>query len=496
LQYRPVTFLFALCTFISIIFLWQATSQELAPAEDDGAVALTGDGPLYANLEYLQRYTSKVEDIMKSIQERASNIIIDGAAGPNNFFGLILLKPWDQRERNSSEVKQHVMVELSKITGLRAFAFSIPSIPGTSSRSNMDLEFVITTLASEEVLYQVAEKVRAKMLQSRLFVYVNNELKFNKPELVLNIQRDKAAELGISMEQIGSALGILLNESESTWFSREERSYKVILQADRPFRYNPEELNDYYVRTDTDKLIPLSTFVSMEVLTKPNQLSQYQQLNAANLGAMLAPGVKLNKAMELLEKLVKEELPSGFQIDFQGQARRYMEEGNTWWFTLGLALLLIYLVLAAQFESFRDPLIVLMAVPLSICGAMIPLALGLASLNLFTKIGLVTLIGLISKHGILIVDFANRLQKEEGINKTEAVIKASAVRLRPILMTSAAIIFGVVPLLVASGAGAASRFNIGLVITSGMFLGTLFTLFVVPAFYSLLAQNHNIDNPE
>ncbi len=313
---------------------------------------------------------------------------------------------------------------------------------------------------------------------------MSKTLKFTRPEVLVNINRAKAARLGVSIRSIGDTLAIMLGEAEVNRFTMEGRSYKVIPQASPDFRLTRTELEKYYVRTDSGDLIPLATLVSLDQRVEPNDLSQYQQLHSTNIQGMMMPPNSLGTGLNFLSKTLDEVAPAGFRAGYEGEARRFIQERSSFALLFGLSLTIIFLVLAAQFNSFRDPLVVLIAVPMSIFGAVVTLALGAATLNIYTQIGLLTLIGLISKHGILIVDFANDLVGK-GKSRHEAVLESASLRLRPILMTTAATVIGVVPLLVASGAGANSRFSIGLMIAAGMFVGTLFTLFVVPAFYLL-----------
>jgi multidrug efflux pump len=292
--------------------------------------------------------------------------------------------------------------------------------------------------------------------------------------------------MGVSMQDLGGTLATLLGESEINRFTLEGRSYKVIAQVERPFRDNPDWLNNYYVKNAQGESLPLSTLIKVSDRARPRQLNQFQQLNAVTISGF--PTVSMGEAIETVRQIAREEAPVGFAFDYAGASRQFVQEGSALWVTFGLALAIIFLVLAAQFESFRDPLVILVTVPLSICGALIPLFLGWSSMNIYTQVGLVTLIGLISKHGILIVEFANQLRREQGLSPRDAVEQAASIRLRPVLMTTAAMVFGMVPLILATGAGAVSRFDIGTVIATGMSIGTLFTLFVLPCVYTLLAK--------
>lgn len=303
---------------------------------------------------------------------------------------------------------------------------------------------------------------------------------------MVDIDREKAAQMGVSMQDLGVALASLLGEGEINRFTIDGRSYKVIAQVERPYRDNPGWLGSYYVKSRNGQLVALSTLIETHERARPRQLNQFQQLNSAIISGF--PIVSMGEAIETVQQIAREEAPRGFAVDYAGASRQYVQEGSALLVTFGLALAIIFLVLAAQFESFRDPLVIMVTVPLSICGALIPLFLGVSSLNIYTQVGLVTLIGLISKHGILIVEFANQLRHEQGLERREAIEQAAAIRLRPVLMTTAAMVLGVIPLILATGAGAVSRFDIGIVIATGMSVGTLFTLFVLPCIYTLVAR--------
>jgi hydrophobe/amphiphile efflux-1 (HAE1) family protein len=485
LDNRAAVFVFAGAVLVSIVFLYRAIPQELAPLEDTGEVYIVGRGPFGSTIEHTVAYSTQTAGILRSVPEHYRHFLVSGAMGQNTFFGMILLKPWAERSRSAMEVQQDLVAQLEKVTGMRINAFNFPSIPGASA--DLPVKFVISSTGSYELVYQVAEEIEAKARQSGLFVYVESELNFGKPELRLKIDRDKAARLGIDAAQIGQTLSTFLGGVEAARFSLDARSYEVIFQVEQVDRFTPETLDTYYVRAAAGELVPLSAVVTRTRGNRPEALKEFQQLNSATIGAMLRPGASLGEGVRWFEDNARPMLPAGFAADFLGQSRQFIEEGSVLVLTFAFSFVLIFLVLAAQFESFSDPLTVLVSVPLSVCGALVPLALGLATMNIYTQIGLLTLIGLISKHGILIVDFANRL-RQEGRSLREAVIESAAVRLRPIMMTTAAMVFGVLPLLFASGAGAQARVSIGIVITFGMLVGTAFTLFVVPVIFSLVAR--------
>ncbi|UXJ53754.1 multidrug efflux RND transporter permease subunit [Pseudomonas citronellolis] len=484
LDNRPVVLVFGALVLAIIPLLLVFTHKELAPEEDQGIVFLMANAPQTANLDYLNKYTSEYERIFRTFPEYYSAFQINGYNGVQSGIGGMLLKPWDERERSQMELLHAVQAELDKIPGLQIFGFNLPSLPGTGE--GLPFQFVINTASDYESLLQVAERVKKRAEESGKFAFLDLDLAFDKPELVVDIDRAKAAQMGVSMQDLGITLASLLGEGEINRFTIDGRSYKVIAQVERRFRENPEWLGSYYVKNGRGELLPLSTVVTLHERARPRQLNQFQQLNSAIVSGV--PLVSMGDAIDTVKQIAEQESPRGFAFDYAGASRQFVQEGNALLLTFGLALAVIFLVLAAQFESFRDPLVIMVTVPLSICGALVPLFLGLSSLNIYTQVGLVTLIGLISKHGILIVEFANQLRHERGLGVREAVEEAAAIRLRPVLMTTAAMVLGVIPLLLATGAGAVSRFDIGVVIATGMTVGTLFTLFVLPCVYTLVAK--------
>ncbi|UXY54195.1 multidrug efflux RND transporter permease subunit [Pseudomonas tohonis] len=484
LNTRPVVVVFALIVMALIPVLLMMTKSELAPDEDQGIVFLMAKAPQPTNLDYLNAYTDEFVEIFKSFPEYYSSFQINGFDGVQAGIGGFLLKPWDERERTQMELLQEVQGKLDRIPGLQIFGFNLPSLPGTGE--GLPFQFVVNTPNDYESLLQVTERIKQRAEASGKFAFLNVDLAFDKPEVVVDIDRQKAAQMGVSMEDLGSTLALLLGEGEINRFTIDGRSYKVIAQVERPYRDNPDWLNNYYVKSESGAMVPLSTLITVHDTARPTKLKQFQQLNSAIIEGF--PVVSMGDAVETVAQIAREEAPRGFAFDYAGASRQYVQEGSALYVTFGLALAIIFLVLAAQFESFRDPLVILVTVPLSICGALIPLFLGISSMNIYTQVGLVTLIGLISKHGILIVEFANQLRRDKGLSAREAVEEAASIRLRPVLMTTAAMVFGMVPLILATGAGAVSRFDIGTVIATGMSIGTLFTLFVLPCVYTLLAK--------
>jgi multidrug efflux pump len=489
LDTRPVVLVFAVIVLCLIPVLLMFTRSELAPDEDQGIIFMMSASPQPTNLNYINAYTDQFTTIFREFPEYYSSFQINGFNGVQTGIGGFLLKPWDERKRTQMEILPDVQARLAQIPGLQIFGFNLPSLPGTGE--GLPFQFVINSPNDYPALLEVTERIRKRAEASGKFAFMDIDLAFDKPEVVVDVDRAKAAQMGVSMRDVGGTLATLLGEAEINRMTIEGRSYKVIAQVERPYRDNPAWLNNYYVRNKEGTLLPLSTLITVTDRARPRQLNQFQQLNSAIIQGF--PIVSMGEAIETVRQIAREEAPAGFAYDYAGASRQYVQEGQALWVTFALALAIIFLVLAAQFESFRDPLVILVTVPLSICGALIPLFLGVSSMNIYTQVGLVTLIGLISKHGILIVEFANQLRHEKGLSARMAVEEAAAIRLRPVLMTTAAMVFGMVPLILASGAGAVSRFDIGLVIATGMSVGTLFTLFVLPCVYTVLATR---DKPE
>ncbi|MEM8768355.1 MAG: efflux RND transporter permease subunit [Pseudomonadota bacterium] len=480
LEHRGAVMLFAFFIFLSLPVFYLLSQKELAPEEDSGFIFAIATPPDYGSLEYTTYFLDEMVDAWRTVPEVTHSWQVNQ---PNSVFGGLNLTPWSERERSLEEVRQEVQAKYNRISGLEVFTFASGGLPG--AESGLPVQFVISANVGYEELDRVTEEVLTKARQSGVFAFVNKDLRYSRPEVQVSIDRELAARLGISMEEIGRTLQIMLGEGETNRFSIEGRSYKVIPQADRGFRLTKEWLERYYVRTTTGSLVPLSTVVRLRKTVEPNTLKQYQQLNSAMIQGLVLPPNSLGDGLAYLEEALTEVAPLGYRVGYQGESRRFIQESQGFLLLFATSVVFIYLVLSAQFNSFRDPFIVLISVPLSIFGALVPLALGFATLNIYTQVGLLTLIGLISKHGILIVDFANK-RIDDGLAPKAAVLEAAGLRLRPILMTTFATVLGVVPLLIAFGAGANARFAIGLMIAAGMLVGTLFTLFVLPTFYLLI----------
>jgi len=489
MQTKAVVVFFALVVLGSIYFMVMMSQNELAPTEDQGILFYQGLGPQTATLDYLREHGDEVQKRMATVPGYNEDFMIIGITGPNAVFGGFKMKPWSQREVSQFEVQPKLNAELKKVTGLQTAVFPRPSLPG--SGGGLPFQFVITTGSSYEQLDQVADELQGKAMASGNFMFLQKSINFDRPIIRINVDRDRVADLGLSMQDIGQALSSMLGGGYINRFSMEGRSYQVIPQVDQQFRLDEQALNDYYIRTDTGELVPLASVVSFSHDVEPSNRTQFNQLNSLTLQGVVMPGVAAGTAMDYMETTAEEVFPQGFSFDYTGQTRQLATQGSALVVTFFLSLLVIYLVLAAQFESWRDPFIILVSVPMSVAGAMAFIVLGFATMNIYTQVGLITLIGVVSKNGILIVEFANLLQKERGLDKVQAVIEAAAIRLRPIIMTSLALIFAMVPLLIAIGPGAESRFSIGLTISAGLGIGTLFTIFVLPAFYILLARDHH-----
>jgi multidrug efflux pump len=495
LNYRPAVLLFGFVVLGSVFFLYTGSRSELAPPEDQGYLFGPLKGPQYANLDYVDAYARQFYASIATIPEIERVVNFNGQAGSlNNGMFVFHFKPWSERTRSSAQIMTELQGKAFANTGLRILIFGPSSLPG--SIGGPPVQMVISSIDGYEPIFRVMSEIKAEAYKSGLFAFIDSDLDYNTPNFKLKIDRSKANDLGITMESISNTLAAMVGENYVNRFALNGRSYEVIPQVERNERLSADELTKYYVTTTGGQQIPLSTVVSVESGTGPNALVEYNQLNSATFQAMPLPGVTEGQAVAFLEDVSKRLLPQGFKHDYLSESRQYVTEGNALVLTFGFALLVIYLVLAAQFESLRDPLVIMVSVPMSICGALIPLYFGNwlnvpgATINIYSQVGLVTLIGLISKHGILMVSFANDMQRNELVDRRTAIQHAARVRLRPILMTTAAMVLGVVPLLLASGAGAASRVSIGIVIASGMTVGTLFTLFVLPAVYTLVAQDH------
>jgi multidrug efflux pump len=488
LNYWPVTIVFGLIIFASNVPLFLTSKTELAPQEDQGVVITQSIAAPNATLQQRQLYSRQVYKIFAGHPETEHVFQLDV---PGQSIAGMVFKPWDQRVKTTTDLQSVIQQQLNDIAGVRVAAFQPPPLPGSIG---LPVQFVLTATDPFERLNDIAQQFLQEARASGMFIFLDTDLKIDNPQTSVIIDRDKTAQLGLKMSDVGASLASLLGGGYVNYFSMSGRSYKVIPQVQQRYRLNASQLLNYYIRTGDSSLVPLSTVASIQTKTVPEAINHFQQLNSATIQGVVMPGVAQGDALQYLKDLSVRLLPQGYSIDYGGLSRQYIQESGGFLVTALLAGIIIFLSLAALFESFRDPVIILMSVPTAIAGALIFVSVGVhgASLNIYTEVGLVTLGGLISKHGILIVQFANDLQRQ-GRSKRAAIEEAAAIRLRPILMTTAAMVLGVIPLITASGAGAVSRFQMGLVIASGLAIGTLFTLFVVPAVYLIVAGEHHAE---
>jgi multidrug efflux pump len=488
LRTLPVTLLFAALVIGSIYFLYNSASSELAPQEDQGFVILLPTSAPDATLQQKELFGDQMQGIMSKVPEADQSFQV---ISPTQTIAGVTLKPWEDRHRSATAIQQDLQKQLSAIAGERIVAFQPPALPGAQG---LPIQFVLKSTQPIATLYPESQKFLAEAVASGLFIFVDSDLKVDAPQQVIEIDRDKAAQLGLSMSQVGNALGGLLGGAYTNYFSLGSRSYKVISQVQQRSRLTIDQVMRYPIATINGVPVPISSIATVRQETVPETITHFQQQNSATISGVPSPGVSQAAALHALQAIAARTLPNDVVIDYAGPLRQFVQESSGFVATFALALIIIFLALSALFESFRDPLVILVSIPMSIAGALVFISLGLggASLNIYTEVGLVTLMGLISKHGILIVEVANEAQRA-GRSKLDSVIYAAGLRLRPILMTTAAMVLGVVPLITASGAGAASRFNMGLVIASGLSIGTLFTLFVLPAVYLVIAARHTTE---
>ncbi|MFT6984908.1 MAG: multidrug efflux pump [Psychromonas sp.] len=485
---RPAVILFALLVLISLPFLFNSIPAELAPKEDKGVLMMMSKAPANANLDYIQNSIGAITDEVAKQPEVHSTLAISGIPNANQAFGIAIMKPWSQRDKNPKQLATALTPMFNSVASVATTAFQMPELPGSSG--GLPVQFVITTGNSFESLVSIASDILAATQANANFVYSELDLAFDSATMNIKIDRDKAGAYGVTMQDIGITLGTLLSDGYLNRIDLYGRSYEVIAQVERKYRLSPDKLGNFYVRAKNGDMLPLSSLITIDVTAEPRSLPHFNQLNSATIGAVLAPGVAMGDAIDFFEDLATTKLPQGYRHDYLGEARQFVSEGGALYMTFIFAILIIFLVLASQFESIRDPLVILMTVPLAISGALVAMAWGAATMNIYTQVGLITLVGLITKHGILIAEVAKEEQLHHGLNRIDAVKKAATVRLRPILMTTAAMVAGLIPLLFASGAGAVSRFGIGIVIVAGLSIGTLFTLFILPVIYSFIASSH------
>jgi len=492
LETWPVMVVLGGLMLVGVLYLFATSKAELAPQEDQGIVLGQILGAPNATAQQMGVYADQVFNLSRQLPEYDQMFQLTGMPTTNQGIGGVLFKPWDQRERSAPELQQILQEKWNSVAGARVAAFQFPALPGSRG---LPLQFIIKTTESFQNLDEITRQVVAKAQASGMFFFVDSDLKIDKPQSTLVVDRDLATDLGLSQRDIGMALGTALGGGYVNYFSIGGRSYRVMPQVAQVNRLNPEQVLDYQLRTPSGAMIPVSTFATVTHEVVPESINRFQQLNSATVMGVYASGVSQQQVLDFMNGALKEAAPSGYTADYAGPSRQYMQESGGFVFTLLFAIVIVFLALSVQFNSFRDPLVILVSVPMALFGALLFINIGLATINIYTQVGLVTLMGLISKHGILMVQFANTLQLE-GRSKLQAIIEASSVRLRPILMTTAAMVLGVIPLVMASGAGAAGRYSMGLVIFTGLAIGTLFTLFVVPAVYMLLAKDRAVEKSE
>jgi multidrug efflux pump len=476
----------AALALIASVLLFGNLQSELAPAEDRGTIFGIGIAPEGSTIQYADQYAKQMEAVFDQVPEKSWRFIAVGFPIVTQTFSVLGLQPWQDRSRSTFDIIAEITPKLFAIPGTLNFAINPQSL-GQSSRSQ-PVEIIIQTNKTYAELDKLTQKIMARLHQLRALSTPDTDLKLNKPELRIHMDREKMASLGVDVSVVGRTLETMLGGREVTRFKRGAEQYDVLVKIGDDARRTPNDLTAIYVRTNTGEMIPLSNMVRVQEGVAPRELNHFNKLRAVTITANLAPGVGLASALLQIEKIVQEEAPES-SIEYGGNSREFKASSASIMLIFVLAMLFVYLVLAAQFESWRDPLIILLTVPFAIGGALLFMNITGTTLNIYSQIGLIALIGIISKHGILIVEFANQLQVKNGHDKFEAIVQAASLRLRPILMTTASMVLGAVPLAIASGAGAESRHAIGWVIVGGMLIGTLFTLFIVPSFYLKLSRH-------
>ena len=468
----------------SIAYLFLTSKSQLAPQEDQGVVMYQLIGPPDATLQQMRSYERQIYQAARTLPEYRQMFQITGIPSVNQGLGGVLLKPWNQRTRTATQIQKILQARWNRIAGAHIVAFQFPPLPGASG---LPVQFEITTAQPIARLYSVARQVLARARASGRFFFVDSDLKIDEPQDELMVSPSKVADLGLTQQDVASTLGAALGGGYVNYFELGGRSYEVIPQVQQKYRLNPHQILDYHLRTAGGALVELGTVARLKRAVVPQAINHFQRLNSAMIAGVAA--VPQGEALAFLRKTLREVAPSGFRANYAGESRQFMKGSNSFLMTFGFSLVIVFLALAALFESFRDPVVILVSVPAALFGALLFINIGFTTLNIYTEVGLVTLLGLISKHGILMVQFANDLQRA-GVAKLRAIEEAAEVRLRPILMTTAAMVVGVLPMVFATGAGAAGRRAMGIVIAAGLSIGTVFTLFIVPAVYLAIAADH------
>lgn len=485
---------FAVVIFSTLPFLFNALSSELTPNEDKGTFIAIGNAPSSVNVDYIQ---NAMQPYMKNVMdtpEVSFGMSIAGAPNSNGSLNIITLKDWKERTRKQSVVMNELNAKAKSIPEVSVSAFNFPEID--TGEQGPPVSIVLKTAQDYKSLANTAEKFLNAMKASGKFIYSNLNLTYDTAQMTISVDKEKAGTYGITMQQISNTLGSFLSGATVTRVDVDGRAYKVISQVKRDDRLSPESFQNYYLTASNGQSVPLSSVISMKLETQPTSLPRFSQLNSAEISAVPMPGTSSGDAIAWLQQQANDNLPQGYTYDFKSEARQLVQEGNALTTTFILAVVIIFLVLAIQFESIRDPMVIMISVPLAVSGALVSLnilsffSIAGTTLNIYSQVGLITLVGLITKHGILMCEVAKEEQLNHGKTRIEAITHAAKVRLRPILMTTAAMVAGLIPLLYATGAGAVSRFSIGIVIVAGLSIGTIFTLFVLPVVYSYVATEH------
>lgn len=488
LRHRGAVILFSLVVMASLYPLFSISKQELAPAEDKGAAMMIANAPPSVNVDYLDAYSQEISKRGLAHNDVAGTIMISGVPSNTQSLGIFRMELWQDRTQSLEQTMKDLKAATQDIAGVNAIAFPMAVLPGAGG--GFPIQFVIKGVSDYETLQALAQNIQQQAMASGLLVFSDLDLKFETGRLSISVNHDKAGAYGVTMQDIASTLASLMGDGYINHVNIDGRSYEVVPQVARKDRLTPEKLDQYYVRTPKGAAVPLSNLIDFKINGEPAALVQMDQANAVTLSAVLMPGKTMGEAITFLQQTADEVLPRGFEIDFKGESRQYIQEGSALYMTFVLALAIIFLVLAAQFESWKDPLVIMFTVPLAICGALLVMGWGISSMNIYTQIGLITLVGLITKHGILMCEVAKEQQIQHGENRTQAIRVAAKIRLRAILMTTISMVAGLVPLLLATGPGAAARFDIGIIICAGLSIGTLFTLFVLPTIYTFMGAKH------
>ena len=494
MQNRKSMVVFAMAIFASLPFLFNSLSSELTPNEDKGAFIAIGSAPSNVNVDYIQDAMQPYMKNLMEMPEVSFGMSIAGAPSSNASLNIVTLKDWNERSRKQAAIMNELNAKAKSIPEVSVSAFNFPEID--TGEQGPPVSIVLKTAQDYNALANTAEKFLQAMKASGKFIYTNLDLKYDTAQMTISVDKEKAGTYGITMQQISNTLGSFLSGATITRVDIDGRAYKVISQVKRDDRLSPESFNNYYLNASNGEAVPLSSLISIKLETQPTSLPRFSQLNAATISAVPMPGSSTGDAVAWLQQQADSTLPQGYTYDFKSESRQLIQEGNALAVTFALAVIIIFLVLAIQFESVRDPMVIMISVPLAVSGALLMLNLlsffGISgtTLNIYSQVGLITLVGLITKHGILMCEVAKEEQLLHGKNRIDAITAAAKVRLRPILMTTAAMVAGLIPLLYATGAGAVSRFSIGIVIVAGLSIGTIFTLFVLPVVYSYVATEH------